>query len=111
MKALVWEAPREMVIREYPLPELQPNEALLKIAYAGICGSELSGYLGHNALRVPPLIMGHEFSGEIVELGAEAQALNPALAEGMRVTVNPLHSCGACEYCARWLHQLCSSRR
>ena len=111
MKALVWEAAREMVMRDYPMPTLQPDEALLKIAYAGICGSELSGYLGHNALRVPPLIMGHEFSGEIVELGAGAQRLNPALAEGMAVTVNPLHSCGACEYCARGLNQLCGNRR
>lgn len=111
MKALVWEAPREMVIREYPLPEPQPDEALIKIAYAGICGSELSGYLGHNALRVPPLIMGHEFSGEIVALGAEAHTLNPGLAEGLRVTANPLHSCGTCSYCTHGLNQLCGSRR
>jgi threonine dehydrogenase-like Zn-dependent dehydrogenase len=111
MKALVWEAPRAMVLRDYPIPTPQPDEAVLQIAYAGICGSELSGYLGHNALRVPPLIMGHEFSGVVVALGTEAQALNPNLVEGIRVTANPLHSCGSCEYCTRGLNQLCDARR
>ena len=57
MKALVREAPRTMALRDYPVPEHQEDEVLLKIAYAGICGSELSGCLGHNALRVPPLVM------------------------------------------------------
>ena len=49
-----------MAFREQAEPTVGPGEILLKIAYAGICGSELSGYLGHNALRVPPLVMGHE---------------------------------------------------
>ena len=111
MNALVWEAPRAMTLREYPTPVPKEDEVLLRIAYAGICGSELSGYLGHNALRVPPLVMGHEFSGEIVALGAEARARNPLLVEGLRVTANPLSSCGTCDYCARGLDHLCSARR
>jgi threonine dehydrogenase-like Zn-dependent dehydrogenase len=45
MKALVWEAPRTMALREYPTPAPEANEVVLRIAYAGICGSELSGYL------------------------------------------------------------------
>jgi len=96
MQALVWEAPRTMVMRTQALPQLRPEEALLRVAYAGICGSELSGYLGHNALRVPPLVMGHEFSGHVVALGAEAQAINPELALGSRVTVNPMVFCRTC---------------
>lgn len=111
MKALVWEAPRVMALREQPEPTVAPGEILLKVAYAGICGSELSGYLGHNALRVPPLVMGHEFTGEIVALGAEARARNPALAEGQAATANPLLSCGSCEFCARGQNQLCVSRK
>jgi len=111
MKALVWEAPRVMALREQPEPTVAPGEILLKVAYAGICGSELSGYLGHNALRVPPLVMGHEFTGEIVALSAEARARNPALAEGQAATANPLLSCGSCEFCARGLNQLCVSRK
>ena len=70
MKALVWEAPKKMVMREQEDLTPQADEVLVKVAYAGICGSELSGYLGHNALRVPPLVMGHEFSGEIAALGS-----------------------------------------
>ena len=69
MKALIWEAPRQMTARETDMPAAAADEVLVKVAYCGICGSELSGYLGHNALRVPPLIMGHEFAGEIVALG------------------------------------------
>lgn len=111
MKTLVWEAPRTMVMREQPEPVAQAGEVIIKVAYAGICGSELSGYLGHNALRVPPLVMGHEFSGEIVALGEGAQGRNPALAVGQLVTANPLAYCGNCAYCKRGLNQLCTSRR
>ena len=89
MKALVWEGPRIMNMREAAEPQPAADEIVLHVAYAGICGSELSGYLGHNALRKPPLIMGHEFAGEIVALGENAQAINPQLKNGARVTVNP----------------------
>jgi len=98
-------------MREQMQPELAGGEVLVKVIYAGICGSELSGYLGHNALRVPPLVMGHEFAGEIVALGVEARARHAALHEGQRVTVNPLAYCGRCEYCQRGLNQLCLSRQ
>src|SRR5437867_5383851 len=101
MRALVWEAPRRMAMREQAQPELAGGEVLVKVIYAGICGAELSGYLGHNALRVPPLVMGHEFAGEIVALGVEARARHAALHEGQRVTVNPLAYCGRCDYCQR----------
>ena len=111
MKALVWEAPKQMVLREQSDPAPAADEVLVRVAFAGICGSELSGYLGHNALRVPPLVMGHEFAGEIVALGPLAHARNPDLREGLAVTVNPLAYCGQCEYCARGLNQLCVSRR
>jgi threonine dehydrogenase-like Zn-dependent dehydrogenase len=99
-----------MSMRERAEPALEPGEIRIKVAYAGICGSELSSYLGHNALRTPPLIMGHEFSGEVVALGAEAPARNPALAQGQWVTVNPLTSCGVCEYCQGGLNHLCLKR-
>lgn len=111
MKALVWEGPRIMNMREAPEPTAAEDEVVLRVAYAGICGSELSGYLGHNALRKPPLIMGHEFAGEIVELGGRALEINPALAVGTRVTVNPLQYCGECIYCLKGVNQLCVSRK
>ncbi|MCB0121821.1 MAG: zinc-binding dehydrogenase [Caldilineaceae bacterium] len=92
MQALVWEGPRQMNMREVATPEPAADEVLIRVAYSGICGSELGGYLGHNSLRVPPLIMGHEFSGEIVTLGDEVGDINPKLRAGQRVTVNPLIS-------------------
>lgn len=111
MQALVWEAPRKAVMREQAEPAPAPGEVLIRVAYAGICGSELSGYLGHNALRVPPLVMGHEFSGTIASLGSDAKAKNSALSEGTRVTVNPLLYCGECEPCQRGLYHLCARRK
>ena len=111
MKALVWEAAKVMNMREQAQPAPAAGEVLVKVTYAGICGSELSGYLGHNALRVPPLVMGHEFAGEIAALGAGALERNPALAVGLAVTVNPLAYCGQCEYCVRGLNQLCVNRK
>ena len=111
MKALVWEAARTMNLREQREPQAAADEILLRVGHAGICGSELSGYLGHNALRVPPLIMGHEFAGEIVDTGPLVPTLRPDLSEGALVTVNPLWSCGQCRYCAAGLNQLCRERR
>ena len=92
MQALVWEGPRQMNLREVADAQPAAQEVLIKVAYSGICGSELGGYLGHNSLRKPPLIMGHEFSGEIVALGEGASEVKPGLAVGQRVTVNPLIS-------------------
>jgi threonine dehydrogenase-like Zn-dependent dehydrogenase len=111
MHALVWEAPHVMALRATALPTPKADEVLIKVAYSGICGSELSGYLGHNALRIPPLVMGHEFSGSLVSLGDQAQAINPALQMGQAVTVNPMVYCGHCEYCAQGNNQLCLNRR
>jgi threonine dehydrogenase-like Zn-dependent dehydrogenase len=106
MKALVWEAPRSMAMRDQPMPAAQSGEVLIRVRYAGICGSELSGYLGHNALRVPPLVMGHEFAGDIAALGAGVAGL----AEGQPVTVNPLLACGDCAFCTAGSHHLCVRR-
>lgn len=111
MKALIWEAARTMTMREEPTPSPAADEILVKVTHAGICGSELGGYLGHNALRRPPLIMGHEFAGEIAELGAEVSSLRPDLNPGQAVTVNPLWHCGDCRDCRRGVNQLCHRRQ
>jgi len=111
MKALIWEAARTMSMREEKRPEAPADEILVKVDYVGICGSELSGYLGHNALRVPPLIMGHEFAGEIVAVGPMVATLRPDLTVGALVTVNPLWYCGECRQCVAGFTQLCGNRR
>ena len=111
MKALVWEAARTMTLREQREPAAAADEILVRVGHAGICGSELSGYLGHNALRVPPLIMGHEFAGEIVDVGPLVPTIRPDLTPGALVTVNPLWYCGDCRSCAAGVNQLCANRR
>ena len=108
MQALVYEGPRELKMRDVAVPELKTNEVLIRVKYAGICGSELGGYLGHNSLRKPPLIMGHEFSGVIEQLGADVSA--SAFKVGDRVTANPLITCGTCRYCRNGYSQLCGAR-
>jgi threonine dehydrogenase-like Zn-dependent dehydrogenase len=111
MQALVYEGPRVMNMREVPEPSPAADEALIQVAFSGICGSELSGYLGQNSLRRPPLVMGHEFAGTIVALGEQAALFNPDLQIGQRVTVNPLSHCGRCRLCLTGRHQLCPKRQ
>lgn len=111
MTALVYEAPYEMPMRKVDIPTPQPDEVLIRVAYSGICGSELSGFEGKNALRKPPLIMGHEFSGWIEKLGQAAASRFPTLRVAQPVTVNPLISCGRCSYCQSGRPQLCPERK
>jgi len=106
MRALIYEGPQTMMMREVPVPEPESDEVIIRVKCAGICGSELSGYLGHNSLRKPPLIMGHEFSGDIAGTGSGASRFKP----GDRVTVNPLVTCGVCRYCTTGSAQLCAKR-
>lgn len=107
MNALVYEGPRIMNMRKEPIPEAKDNEVIIRVEKVGICGSELSGYLGHNSLRFPPLIMGHEFAGKVVELGQQVNSVKT----GDRVTVNPLISCGSCRCCKSGQPQLCPNRK
>lgn len=107
MQALVYEGPKDMNMREVPIPEIADDEVLIRVAVAGICGSELSGYLGQNSLRVPPLIMGHEFAGTVEAVGMKVQNCEV----GTRVTVNPLVICRACSDCLGGRGQLCQHRQ
>lgn len=107
MKSVVWLGPRQMNIQDTPLPELSAGEVLVRVGAVGICGSELSGYLGQNSLRVPPLVMGHEFAGEVTAVGEGVSSLDV----GDPVAVNPLISCGTCEYCRSGHENLCTSWR
>lgn len=99
-----------MALRQQPMPSAGDNEVVIQVSFAGICGSELSGYLGHNALRKPPLVMGHEFVGVITALGSQVQESRPQLRLGQAVTVNPLSACGQCDSCRQGVEQLCSKR-
>jgi threonine dehydrogenase-like Zn-dependent dehydrogenase len=106
MKALVYEGPRMMNVREVPVPAAGVGEVMIRVEIAGICGSELNGYLGHNALRKPPLVMGHEFAGTVIVAGEGANKFE----SGNRVTANPLVSCGSCQACQSGTANLCPER-
>ena len=108
MHALVWEGPRRLVLADVADPVPGPEDALLRVRGAGICGSELEGYLGQSSLRVPPLVMGHEFSGEIVWLPPDNTT---GLHVGQLVTANPLIPCGMCRICQAGRPYLCPRRR
>ena len=100
MKALVYTAPDEVIYRDEPAPALDDGEVVLKIEAVGICGSDMHAYHGHDPRRVPPMILGHEFCGTIVE--------GPG--RGRRTTGNPLIACGVCEFCAQGRNNLCANR-
>ncbi len=110
MQALIYEGPKEMNIREVEAPVAGEDEIVIKVAFTGICGSELSGYLGKNSLRKPPMIFGHEFAGTIASMGSRVEAAG-TWQLGQRVTANPLVTCGHCERCLGGKQQLCVSRR
>ena len=107
MKAIYITAPGEVSIRDIPLPVRKPGEALLKVLYGGICGSDLGSYRGTFAYFDYPRIPGHEFSAEIVEIGENEQGLKP----GMVVTCNPYFNCGRCYSCERGLVNACTDNQ
>jgi threonine dehydrogenase-like Zn-dependent dehydrogenase len=89
MKALVWVTPGNIDLQEEDKPVPQRDEVLIRVRAAGICGSEVEGFLGKSDKRVPPLIMGHEFAGDVEQSGAgEDDPLN-----GKRVVVEPYLTC------------------
>ncbi|BBL80673.1 galactitol-1-phosphate 5-dehydrogenase [Rubrobacter xylanophilus] len=106
MKGVVWHGPRRMAVEEVPQPEPGPGAVVLRTGAAGICGSEVEGYLGRMGNRTPPLIMGHEFSGTVVAVG---EGVDGGWL-GRRVAVNPLISCGECRLCRAGHENLCPER-
>ncbi len=101
MKALIYDAPETLGFRDAPDPVARADEALIRVAAAGICGSDMHAYLGHDDRRPAPLILGHEAAGVIIG-GAR---------DGERVTINPLVSCGECDACNTGRENLCPSRQ
>ena len=69
MKAVVWTGPEKMGIEEVREPRAEAGTLVVRPDAAGICGSEVEGYLGKMGNRTPPLVMGHEFAGTVVEVG------------------------------------------
>lgn len=97
MRALVYTGPGRVEMQEWPRPRLAAGEIEISVAAAGICGADISGFLGRSRRRTPPLILGHELVG-----------LAP---DRRRVVVDPLAGCGHCAECESGAKNLCSGLR
>lgn len=97
MQALVYTAPLELQVLSVDPPTPTVDQTVIRVAAAGICGSEIEGFVSRSPFRVPPLIMGHEFSGHTPD--------------GTLVTVNPLVNCGVCDMCTRGMPNVCRVRQ
>ena len=101
MKALVYVGEEKLDFREVADPVVKSGEQLIKVDSAGICGSDMHAYLGHDERRPAPLILGHEASGII--LGGDRN--------GERVAINPLVTCMKCQACISGRENICSKRQ
>ena len=105
VKTIIINKPGEVNIIDTPKPMRKQGEALLKVLYGGICGSDLGTYRGTFAYASYPRIPGHEFSAEIIEIDDNDRNLKP----GMIVTCNPYFNCTKCYSCQRGLVNCCTS--
>ena len=103
MLSVVVDQPNSLAIQEIPLPEPAPGEARVRVRWAGICGSDLHIFHGHNPFVSYPRVIGHEFFGRIDAVG---DGVDPARI-GERVTVDPVISCGHCHACRIGRRNVC----
>src|SRR3954469_10686403 len=103
MRTAVLNAPRKMQIVDRPEPEAAPGEVVVETAATAVCHTDLSIYTGaHPGVRYP-VVMGHESTGIISEVGEGVTHLRP----GQHVLINPIIACGACDQCVRGAGNLC----
>jgi (R,R)-butanediol dehydrogenase/meso-butanediol dehydrogenase/diacetyl reductase len=95
MKAGVYLGKEDIQVRDWPEPKLEAGEVLVRVRYAGICGSDMLIHRGKHPRVVPPRVLGHEIFGSVAEADSRAAAWRP----GTRVAVYPLISCGHCAPC------------
>lgn len=110
MRAIVAHAAKDLKIEERPTPDLGPHDIRVRTAFGGICGSDLHYYHdgGFGAVRLrEPMILGHEVSGIVEAVGAEAERVKP----GDRVAVNPSVPCNRCRYCLEGRQNQCLDMR
>jgi len=100
VKALVYTGKLSMEMRDEPEPVASPGLSLVKIEAAGICGSDMHAYHGHDERRVPPLILGHELAGTVID----------GELSGKRVAINPMLTCNSCRECMQGNPNRCQQR-
>lgn len=114
MRAVVFNAAKDITIADVPEPKAGPGQVRVKVGYNGICGTDLHEYLAGPILiptephpltgGTPPVTLGHEFSGTVVEVGSGVTEL----AEGDRVAIEPVFRCDECPQCRAGRYNVCS---
>jgi threonine dehydrogenase-like Zn-dependent dehydrogenase len=107
MRAAFIQKPMSMVFTDVEEPQItKANELKIKVKVTGICGSEIHAYHGTHEYRIPPVVSGHEFAGEVVEIGSNVTKYGI----GDRVTVEPQYGCGECSYCRNGHYNVCKNK-
>lgn len=104
MKALIYKGPHEVAVEEREIPRIKGN-ALIKVSYSGVCGSDLTIVSGKHPRAKAPLVLGHEFVGTVVEVEDNPDGIKV----GDRVTMYPLFSCGKCLACRAGNKHVCNT--
>ena len=104
MRTLVIEKPGDAAVVERPVPSAGPGEVVIRVAACGICGTDVHIFKGEY-LGEYPVVPGHEFAGEVVEVGADVARF----AAGDRVAVEPNISCGRCRFCGLGEQNFCEN--
>ena len=107
MKTVLVNKPQEIAVVDTGKPVPGPGEALLKVLYCGICGSDVATYTGNQPFTTYPRIPGHEFSAEIISIPDNERGLKP----GDIVTANPYFNCGSCYSCRRGHLNCCTDNQ
>lgn len=106
VRAAVWRGPGELVVQEWPLPEMGTDEVLVRVSCCGVCGSDLHIVDGGVPGFVPPRVLGHEPLGVIEAAGSAVTSFGP----GDEVSWEPSLPCRACFYCRLGEDGLCEQR-
>jgi (R,R)-butanediol dehydrogenase/meso-butanediol dehydrogenase/diacetyl reductase len=104
MAAFVWRGGHEVAVEEVPRPAAGGGWAVVDVAYAGICGTDLHICAGEHPRAQPPLVLGHEFVGRLAQAAA-------GLSAGQAVAVEPLLNCGHCTPCRTGRSHVCEQLR
>lgn len=107
MKAAVFYQKHDLRVQELPMPEVGEYDVLIKVHACGICGTDVHIFHGDEGAAQTPAgtVLGHEFAGEVVEVGAKVTAVKP----GDRVCVDPNQLCNACTYCKSGIGHFCEN--
>jgi 2-desacetyl-2-hydroxyethyl bacteriochlorophyllide A dehydrogenase len=107
MKAAVFLGKGRIEIRDIPVPEPAEGEALLKVIAAGVCGTDAHIYTGEIQNARPPVVLGHEITGEVVAVGKSVRGFNT----GDWVVADPFIYCGTCDFCRDGEERFCANER